>query len=604
VTYDPDHGLFTKTCTDKKSAAKTKKEVVHVQVRPLSSEPSVAKQPSHMCLLAQFLGHEKPARAWLNTSALQPWADTKEEHLTQKVKERFLPDWQRALDDCEETCELTRAQRIERHAGVFGRADSDDEGDEGDEGEKTDTAEVVAQDKTQIRWTKGMDAKLMKIVLLYGVPKRWKQITSWMGCGLSVKQVQNHWRGMKKWYEKGLLEQKIKEFTAAALAEGIDLEAMDFSTAPAMTSTSQKCQICSNGAGAMLACVGGCGSCFHRVCIGLARTPKAFVCDQCYLNEVSTDDVPSAQLSRSQKAAQRPVTPGTIEADDLVPSEQLADARQKGVSRKRHAPEQERTAKDGDLQEEEEEEEEDADENDDDDELCVVCSSGADSARMLLCDGCDDGYHLDCLSPKMERIPSGLWFCPTCSGARKDCTACNGSQGAHTCGTVGRRDDATGEEKSAAVKRVRTSGATAASGSKKRKTGSFDRVPQPVTRRQDDAAHAAQVESIAALNQSIAGYTDSVLSGGGRSRRASTAASTKATDFLRVAQVVQDQNVSGHQPKEDGKPQQRIAMWSKSKRVVIKGWKAPMKKHLEKFLCTHFIASPCHALRPCNPFLS
>ena len=90
---------------------------------------------------------------------------------------------------------------------------------------------------------------------------------------------------------------------------------------------------------------------------------------------------------------------------------------------------------------------------------------------------------------------------------------------------------------------MRTSGATAASGSKKRKPGSFDRVPQPVTRRQDDAAHAAQVESIAALNQSIAGYTDSVLSGGGRSRRASTAASTKATDFLRVAQVVQDQNV-------------------------------------------------------------
>ena len=42
VTYDPDHGLFTKTCTDKKSAAKSKKEVVHVQVRPLSSDPSVA----------------------------------------------------------------------------------------------------------------------------------------------------------------------------------------------------------------------------------------------------------------------------------------------------------------------------------------------------------------------------------------------------------------------------------------------------------------------------------------------------------------------------------------------------------------------------------
>ena len=160
-------------------------------------------------------------------------------HSKQKIKDRFLPDWKRALEDCEKTCELARVQRIERHAAVFGRADS---GDSDDEGEKSDTAEVVP-DNFSSRWTKGMDAKLMKLVLLYGgTSQRWKEITSSMGCGLSVKQVQNHWRGMKKWYEKGLLEQKIKEFTAAALAEGIDLEAMDFSTAPAMTSTSQKCQ--------------------------------------------------------------------------------------------------------------------------------------------------------------------------------------------------------------------------------------------------------------------------------------------------------------------------------------------------------------------------
>jgi rhodanese-related sulfurtransferase len=500
----------------------------------------------------------------------------KKEHSKQKIKERFLHDWKRALEDCEKTCELARVQRIKRHAGVFGRAESDDSDDEG---EKSDPAEVVP-DKLSRKWTKGMDAKLMKLVLLYGgTSQRWKEITSSMGCGLSVKQVQYRWRGMKKWHENGLLEARIEECTAAALAEGIDLEAMNI--APVSATQTQQCQICSNGAEPMLVCVGGCGSFFHRVCIGLARTPKAFFCDLCYLNEASTDD----HRSRSHMAAQRPVTPGIVGAEDLNPSKQLPDARQKGVSRKRHAPLQEQYAKGDDLQEEEE----------DDDELCVLCSSGADSARMLLCDGCDDGYHLDCLSPKMERIPSGSWFCPTCSAARKDCSACNGSQRAHTCGTVGRLDDAIDEVKSAAVKHMRTPGATVASGNKKRKTGSSDIVPKPATRTQNDATHAAEVESIAALNQSIASYTDSVLSGGGRSRRASTAASTKATDFLRVAQVVQDeldQNVSGHQPKQDDKPQQRVAIWNKRNRLIIKGWKAPMRKHLEKFLCTHSLASP------------
>ena len=77
MTYDPDHGVFTKQDIDKKSAAR--KQTIHVQ----------------------FLGHEKPARAWLNSAALQPWAETKEEHLKQKIKERLAPDWKRALEDCE-----------------------------------------------------------------------------------------------------------------------------------------------------------------------------------------------------------------------------------------------------------------------------------------------------------------------------------------------------------------------------------------------------------------------------------------------------------------------------------------------------------------------
>jgi len=34
---------------------------------------------------------------------------------------------------------------------------------------------------------------------------------------------------------------------------------------------------------------------------------------------------------------------------------------------------------------------------------------------MLLCDGCDRGFHLKCLKPALKAVPEGTWFCPTCS---------------------------------------------------------------------------------------------------------------------------------------------------------------------------------------------
>ena len=45
---------------------------------------------------------------------------------------------------------------------------------------------------------------------------------------------------------------------------------------------------------------------------------------------------------------------------------------------------------------------------------CQVCGSASMADPMLLCDGCDNGYHLQCLQPPLERIPVGDWFCPTC----------------------------------------------------------------------------------------------------------------------------------------------------------------------------------------------
>merc|ERR1712130_669943 len=45
---------------------------------------------------------------------------------------------------------------------------------------------------------------------------------------------------------------------------------------------------------------------------------------------------------------------------------------------------------------------------------CKVCRRKTDSDNMLLCDGCDNAYHIYCLKPKLKSIPEGDWFCPEC----------------------------------------------------------------------------------------------------------------------------------------------------------------------------------------------
>ena len=44
---------------------------------------------------------------------------------------------------------------------------------------------------------------------------------------------------------------------------------------------------------------------------------------------------------------------------------------------------------------------------------CSVCASPS-MAAMLLCDRCDRGYHLHCLTPPLGRVPAGQWCCPQC----------------------------------------------------------------------------------------------------------------------------------------------------------------------------------------------
>jgi hypothetical protein len=46
---------------------------------------------------------------------------------------------------------------------------------------------------------------------------------------------------------------------------------------------------------------------------------------------------------------------------------------------------------------------------------CQVCHLTTGGSTMLLCDGCDEGWHMACLDPPLLAMPVGDWFCPRCS---------------------------------------------------------------------------------------------------------------------------------------------------------------------------------------------
>ncbi|XP_061465984.1 PHD and RING finger domain-containing protein 1 isoform X2 [Rhineura floridana] len=55
------------------------------------------------------------------------------------------------------------------------------------------------------------------------------------------------------------------------------------------------------------------------------------------------------------------------------------------------------------------------DELEDDPTFCEVCGRSDREDRLLLCDGCDAGYHMECLNPPLSEVPVDEWFCPPCA---------------------------------------------------------------------------------------------------------------------------------------------------------------------------------------------
>lgn len=52
--------------------------------------------------------------------------------------------------------------------------------------------------------------------------------------------------------------------------------------------------------------------------------------------------------------------------------------------------------------------------NNDVNDTCEICHKSQDEAHLLLCDGCNRGYHMYCLTPALHSVPKTDWFCFQC----------------------------------------------------------------------------------------------------------------------------------------------------------------------------------------------
>ncbi|KAM8892972.1 uncharacterized protein phrf1 isoform 2-T3 [Spinachia spinachia] len=50
---------------------------------------------------------------------------------------------------------------------------------------------------------------------------------------------------------------------------------------------------------------------------------------------------------------------------------------------------------------------------------CEICRGSDREDRLLLCDGCDAGYHMECLTPPLDSVPVEEWFCPGCEASNR-----------------------------------------------------------------------------------------------------------------------------------------------------------------------------------------
>lgn len=52
--------------------------------------------------------------------------------------------------------------------------------------------------------------------------------------------------------------------------------------------------------------------------------------------------------------------------------------------------------------------------SEDDYDNCLLCGKHDNPSQTLLCDNCDNPFHLTCLEPPLEAVPTGSWYCDKC----------------------------------------------------------------------------------------------------------------------------------------------------------------------------------------------
>ncbi|KAE9529076.1 hypothetical protein AGLY_012030 [Aphis glycines] len=58
---------------------------------------------------------------------------------------------------------------------------------------------------------------------------------------------------------------------------------------------------------------------------------------------------------------------------------------------------------------------------------CTICGGKEDEEKQILCDECNDGFHITCLSPPLSEIPEDdEWFCPTCKNDENEIVKAGG----------------------------------------------------------------------------------------------------------------------------------------------------------------------------------
>ena len=52
--------------------------------------------------------------------------------------------------------------------------------------------------------------------------------------------------------------------------------------------------------------------------------------------------------------------------------------------------------------------------SEDENDSCLICKKHNSPSQTLLCDNCDNAFHLQCILPNLTRIPLGKWYCNKC----------------------------------------------------------------------------------------------------------------------------------------------------------------------------------------------